>query len=82
MEVEELIEDLVASYKRDISILMLGEQCEGYMLLGFSQYLRRLLHGVDTIRKQDLSTILNKHFISGKELDRDKLLKDLLNVLG
>lgn len=82
MEVEKLIEDLVNSYKRDISILMVGEHCKKYMVLGFSQYLRRMLHGVDTIRKQDLQTILNTHFVSGKELDRDKLLKDLLNVLG
>jgi hypothetical protein len=82
MEVEKLIDDLVVSYKRDISILMLDMQCKEYMVLGFSQYLKRLLHGVETIRKQDLSNILNSHFISGKELNREELLKDLLNVLG
>jgi len=82
MDVEELIENLVASYERDISDYPLSDLVKEYSIIAFSQYLRRLLQGVDAIRKQDLSNILNSHFISGKELNREELLKDLLNVLG
>lgn len=82
MEVEELIKDLADSFKNDLFKFTDNPMLVEIIVDKFKLYLFKLLQGADTIRKQDLQTILNKHFISGKELDRDKLLKDLLNILG
>jgi hypothetical protein len=82
MDVEKLIEELVDSFRADLFKLTFNPMPVDTIMFKFEVYIFTLLSGVDTIRKQDLSTILSTHFVHGKELDRDKLLKDLLNVLS
>jgi len=82
MSIERFIKESVESFESNVCNMIDIPSIVNCICGEFEAHLRKLCNSIDMVRKQDLNDILNKHFITGKEINRGKLLSDILNLLN